>query len=78
MPAIIKKFEADGSAERIRNTLSDVYVLEGKELSISVSIGISIYPEDSFDINILINKADVVMYNAKEHGGNNYKFFISE
>ena len=65
-------------AERIRNTLSDVYVLEGKELSISVSIGISIYPEDSFDINILINKADVVMYNAKEHGGNNYKFFISE
>jgi len=52
--------------------------LEGKELSISVSIGISIYPEDSFDINILINKADVVMYNAKEHGGNNYKFFISE
>ena len=78
MPAIIKTFEADGSAERIRNTLSDVYVLEGKELSISVSIGISIYPEDSFDINILINKADVVMYNAKEHGGNNYKFFISE
>ncbi len=42
MPAIIKTFEADGSAERIRNTLSDVYVLEGKELSISVSIGISI------------------------------------
>ena len=65
-------------AERIRNTLSDVYVLEGKELSISVSIGISIYPEDSFDIDILINKADVAMYNAKEHGGNNYKFFISE
>jgi diguanylate cyclase (GGDEF)-like protein len=65
-------------AERIRNTLSDVYVLEGKELSISVSISISIYPEDSFDIDILINKADVAMYNAKEHGGNNYKFFISE
>ena len=78
MPAIIKTFEADGSAERIRNTLSDVYVLEGKELSISVSIGISIYPEDSLDIDILINKADVTMYNAKEHGGNNYKFFISE
>ncbi|MDP6433232.1 MAG: diguanylate cyclase [Candidatus Scalindua sp.] len=52
--------------------------MEGKELSISVSIGISIYPEDSFDIDILINKADVAMYNAKEHGGNNYKFFISE
>ncbi len=65
-------------AERIRNTLSGVYVLEGKELSISVSIGISIYPEDSFDIDILIKKADVAMYNAREHGGNNCKFFISK
>ena len=43
--------------------------------SASVSV---FYPEDSFDIDILINKADVAMYNAKEHGGNNYKFFISE
>lgn len=65
-------------AERIRATLSDVYVLEGKELSISSSIGISICPEDGFDIDILINKADVAMYNAKEQGGNNYKFSVSE
>lgn len=65
-------------AERIIDTLSDVYVLEGKELSISTSMGISICPEDSFDIDILINKADVAMYNAKEQGGNNYKFSVSE
>jgi GGDEF domain-containing protein len=49
--------------------------LRGKKLSISASIGISIYPKDSFDIDILVNKADVAMYNAKEQGGNNYKFF---
>jgi diguanylate cyclase (GGDEF)-like protein len=65
-------------AERILATLSDVYVLEGKELSISTSIGIGIYPKDSFDIDILVNKADVAMYNAKEQGGNNYKFFVSK
>jgi two-component system cell cycle response regulator len=62
-------------AQRILATLSDVYVLKGKKLSISASIGISIYPKDSFDIDILVNKADVAMYNAKEQGGNSYKFF---
>jgi len=62
-------------AQRILEVLSDAHILEGNELSISTSIGISIFPKDSVDMNTLVKNADVAMYNAKEHGRNNYKFF---
>ena len=44
-------------------------------LEVSASIGISIYPEDGLDPETLIKTADTAMYQAKEHGRNNYKFF---
>ncbi|MGH9690485.1 MAG: putative bifunctional diguanylate cyclase/phosphodiesterase [Candidatus Acidiferrales bacterium] len=44
-------------------------------LEISASIGISIYPDDGMDPETLIKTADTAMYQAKEHGRNNYKFF---
>ena len=47
-------------------------------LEISASIGISIYPDDGLDPETLIKTADTAMYQAKEHGRNNYKFFEQE
>jgi diguanylate cyclase (GGDEF)-like protein/PAS domain S-box-containing protein len=47
-------------------------------LEISASIGISIYPDDAVDAENLIKTADTAMYQAKEHGRNNYKFFERE
>ncbi|MGR3300929.1 MAG: diguanylate cyclase domain-containing protein [Candidatus Scalindua sp.] len=66
------------AARRILEVLSAVYVLSGQKLTISASIGISLYPEDGVDMEILIKNADAAMYSAKEHGGNNYKLFISD
>ncbi len=48
---------------------------ENNRLSMSCSIGISIYPDDAQTIDRLINHADVAMYRAKESGRNNYQFF---
>ena len=62
-------------AQRILEALSDAYILEGHELSVSSSIGISLFPKDSADMNVLVKYADSAMYNAKEDGRNNYKFF---
>src|SRR5579864_3721100 len=47
-------------------------------LEVSASIGISIYPDDGLDPETLIKTSDTAMYQAKEHGRNNYKFFEQE
>ena len=44
----------------------------------TASIGISLYPGDGEDAQTLLKNADVAMYRAKEHGGNNYQFFTAE
>ena len=49
--------------------------IDRHDLQISVSIGISIYPDDGQDVETLIKSADTAMYYAKENGRNNYKFF---
>lgn len=51
------------------------FQLNGIELYISTSIGISIYPEDGKDVERLIKNADTAMYHSKERGKNNYTFY---
>ncbi len=48
------------------------------EFDLSVSMGISIYPDNGVEVEALINKADVAMYNIKEMGRNNYGFYSDE
>ncbi|MDH5611892.1 MAG: EAL domain-containing protein [Gammaproteobacteria bacterium] len=50
----------------------------GHEISVTVSIGISLYPENGEDSVTLIKHADLAMYKSKDHGRNNYTFFSSE
>lgn len=45
------------------------------EFSISVSIGVAVYPDDGDDEDTLLRSADIAMYKAKEQGKNNYCFF---
>jgi diguanylate cyclase (GGDEF)-like protein len=66
------------AAQRIIEVISDVYILSGQELKISASIGVSVYPKDGVDMDVLIKNADTAMYSTKEDGGNNYNLFISE
>lgn len=62
-------------AERIVKTLAEPIHLEGQRVVLTASIGISVYPEDGEDIDTLLKNADTAMYEAKNHGRNNYKFF---
>jgi EAL domain-containing protein (putative c-di-GMP-specific phosphodiesterase class I) len=52
--------------------------IEGQDLDIDGSIGISVYPEDGTDAETLIKNADTAMYHAKESGRNNFQFFKTE
>ena len=62
-------------AQKIINALYEPFLLEGRELFITASIGISVYPNDAQDAETLIKNADMAMYRAKEYGRNNYQHF---
>jgi diguanylate cyclase (GGDEF)-like protein/PAS domain S-box-containing protein len=64
---------------RVANKILDAFrvpfMLEGKEVFVSTSIGIAVYPDDSADANDLIKQADSAMYFAKRSGRNNFRFY---
>jgi predicted signal transduction protein with EAL and GGDEF domain len=62
-------------AQKLLNSLTRPFVINGQELHISASIGIAIYPDDGNDIGLLLKNSDIAMYHAKESGRNNYQFF---
>jgi diguanylate cyclase (GGDEF)-like protein len=62
-------------ARRILEAISLPYALEGQEVFLSTSIGISLYPFDACTANDLIRNADGAMYQAKEQGRNGYQIY---
>ena len=62
-------------AENLIKHISEVFVIDGKELLITGSIGISLFPDDSHDKYELISKADSAMYHSKDSGRNTYSYF---
>jgi diguanylate cyclase (GGDEF)-like protein/PAS domain S-box-containing protein len=70
--------DAATSAAKMLLSLSVPHSIGGREIEISGSIGISIYPGDGEDAETLIKYADMAMYHAKENGRNNFQFFKVE
>ena len=64
-------------ARRLLETIPDVHNLEGNEVSITTSIGISVFPEDGHKADILLKNADTAMYHSKKEGRNTYQYFTS-
>ena len=65
-------------AERLTQTLFEPMEVDGQQIVITSSMGISVFPEDGDDIDILLKNADTAMYEAKEKGRNNFQFFQKE
>ena len=62
-------------ARNILKTLEEPFVIDGTDIFISTSVGMSFYPDNGTDVDILLRKADVAMYQAKKHGRNNYQIY---
>jgi diguanylate cyclase (GGDEF)-like protein len=75
LPHIEHADDAALSAQKILAALAPPHHIDQHDLHISVSIGISIYPDDGQDAETLIKSADTAMYHAKENGRSNYTFF---
>ncbi|MBI5233132.1 MAG: diguanylate cyclase [Deltaproteobacteria bacterium] len=69
--------DAGITAGKIIKELAKGFVLDGRELSITASIGVALYPVDGEEIETLIKKADAAMYHAKQAGKNNFRLYSS-
>jgi diguanylate cyclase len=67
--------DAEAIARNVINSLLEPFIMQGREIAVSVAIGITIYPDDSRDASIMLKNADIAMYQAKESGRNQYRFF---
>jgi len=62
-------------ADKILGQLCAPFVIDGNEIHIGASIGITLFPDDGRDIETLFRNADLAMYRAKDAGRNNAQFF---
>ncbi|MDE2427086.1 MAG: EAL domain-containing protein [Burkholderiales bacterium] len=70
--------DVDIVAEKILKSLSRPIVINGHDVFVTASIGISIYPRDGDHGEILLRYADIAMYRVKEHGRNSVRQFVPE
>lgn len=64
--------------ERVLLTVATPVLLAGRELQVSASLGVAMFPDDGGDAASLLKHADVAMYSAKARGRNNFQFFTPE
>ena len=67
-----------GMMERVIAAVSEPCEIDGRELRVTCSMGISVYPHDASDAETLLRMADTAMYRAKDVGRNNFQFHTRE
>ncbi|MDO9225904.1 MAG: EAL domain-containing protein [Pseudomonadota bacterium] len=75
LPDLRHPEHALGVAQRIHEQMRRPFSLEGREVALSTSIGIAIYPDDGEDAATLLKHADTAMYHAKKQGRDNCQFY---
>ncbi|CAN7691260.1 EAL domain-containing protein [Pseudoduganella sp. LjRoot289] len=63
--------------QRVLDCIAAPLLIDGQELFFTCSAGIAVYPDDSAEPGVLMERADIAMYRAKEMGGNNYQFYTA-
>ncbi|HEX8961027.1 MAG TPA: EAL domain-containing protein [Geobacteraceae bacterium] len=69
---------AAAAAQRIVSIFDQPFVIGGRQIYSSVSVGVALYPDDGVDTESLFRCADTAMYHAKNEGRSHYRFFSSE
>lgn len=75
VPDILQKDEMIAVIHEVRSTFEKPLLHDGLELSVTGSIGVSIFPDDGDTADVLIRNADTAMHRVKDNGRNFYEFF---
>ncbi|SEI76507.1 PAS domain S-box-containing protein/diguanylate cyclase (GGDEF) domain-containing protein [Allopseudospirillum japonicum] len=78
VPEVEHLTDLERLSHRIIAAIHQPMQIEGQELFVSTSIGISLYPQDAQNTDDLLKNADSAMYRAKENGRNNFSFFTQQ
>ncbi|MFO7738127.1 MAG: EAL domain-containing protein, partial [Desulfatiglandaceae bacterium] len=78
LPEITAETQVTTVAGKILAAVARPFTLAGQEFRITISIGIAMFPADGEDEQTLMKSADIAMYNAKEGGKNNFRFYSEE
>ena len=78
LPMLGNATDATAVAEKVLHAIREPFPIGHHDLHGSCSIGISLYPTDGEDANVLMRAADTAMYHAKSTGRNNYQLFTAE
>lgn len=65
-------------ARKILKALEAPFSIDGHEVSVRASIGVSVFPKDGADVETLLKNADTAMYRAKDNGRNNVEFYAQD
>jgi len=79
--AVLPQCDADGAAdivERLQTLLAQPMTIANTVLTVSASVGIAMFPSDGRDMETLLQRADMAMYQAKSSGRGCFSFFSSE
>jgi len=76
LPEITSHADAATLASRMLREFSRPFDLNGRELFVSISIGISVYPSDGESEEVLMRNADIALHNAKDAGRACFRFFL--
>ncbi|MDG4550791.1 MAG: EAL domain-containing protein [Candidatus Contendobacter sp.] len=77
LPDLATGDDAAWIAQRMLDVVAQPCRLDDHELHATCSIGISLYPRDGRNTEILLRNADIALYRAKDMGRNNYQFYLS-
>jgi diguanylate cyclase (GGDEF)-like protein len=75
IPELEEKKYVNNVAKKLVSAIALPYILLGQECHVTISMGISIYPQDGLDEQALTKNADTAMYQAKQSGKNNFHFY---
>jgi diguanylate cyclase (GGDEF)-like protein len=75
LPDVDRVEEAMVVADKVLATLKQPFVLDGRDIFVSASIGISMYPDDGADVDLLMKHADTAMYRVKQQGRNGFQIY---
>jgi diguanylate cyclase (GGDEF)-like protein len=78
LPEVKRSSDVAQVAQKVIEQVSQPVTVDERELAVSCSVGIAIFPDDGRDAESLIRNADAAMYHAKELGRANYQFFTEQ